>query len=310
MASSSSANWELVTIGRGSFASVHVLTGRPVAFKAVLDSSRTNELHREFAMLCELYQARDRDSIFSFTCPIAYHDSESPDGFTDSGGAQRFSVSIDDLQLLNFPTAVFAMDHVIPLPPSTAKSIRQFYPAGSDSAPDPSLCRLYFGKEIQVTGQSGRPHTFFNSSNFPLDSNRYRHITIPKDCYVTPEKIAFGMGQTISRIHWHMGYDARDIEFVLGGRGFSDVGLYVIDFNQMRHWSKDKADVPALVNAHYANDPYYPCARNTDTLYTQFKAGYMSACPETAYDAATAFLEAIETEQHKRDVKIKSIGVS
>lgn len=46
--------WKLVDIGRGSFATVSVLSGRPVAFKHVISPSRTLELKNEFDYLCSL----------------------------------------------------------------------------------------------------------------------------------------------------------------------------------------------------------------------------------------------------------------
>lgn len=71
----------------------------------------------------------------------------------------------------------------------------------------------------------------------------------------------------------------------------------------MRRWTKTMAEIPDLVQAHYINDPYYPRARPTDPLYHRFKAGYMSAYPDSGEprELGEAFLEAIEAEQAKRD---------
>jgi hypothetical protein len=43
--------WKLVAIGRGSFATVSILSGRPVAFKHIIFTSRTPELKTEFETL-------------------------------------------------------------------------------------------------------------------------------------------------------------------------------------------------------------------------------------------------------------------
>lgn len=44
------------------------------------------------------------------------------------------------------------------------------------------------------------------------------------------------MGEMLGRIHWWVGFDARDIEFIFGGgsRGTdNDTQFFVIDFNQV-----------------------------------------------------------------------------
>ena len=50
------------------------------------------------------------------------------------------------------------------------------------------------------------------------------------------DEIAEGMGEMLGHLHWRGGYDGRDIEFIMGGRGFSGVAMYVIDFNQVTFW--------------------------------------------------------------------------
>ena len=47
--------WKIVLIGRDSFATVSILSGRPVAFKQVIFSDRTPELKTEVEALRCLY---------------------------------------------------------------------------------------------------------------------------------------------------------------------------------------------------------------------------------------------------------------
>lgn len=105
------------------------------------------------------------------------------------------------------------------------------------NAMDPTLCRLYFGKVIKELGPGGRPNRFFNSANFPLDVSRYGkllEVAVEGDCvYPSVEDVAYGMGEMLGRLHWHAGYDGRDVEFVMGGASFSGVAMYIIDFNQV-----------------------------------------------------------------------------
>jgi len=210
---------------------------------------------------------------------------------------------------MGFNHAVYSMDQVSPLPPTVAKQIHLlFYPSlppSSESAPDPTLCRLYFGKVIQEVNTQGRPTRFFNSSNFPLDVARYsrlvvalKHVEFP-----TAEILAKGMGEMVGRLHWHAGFDARDVEFVLGGLGFSDVAPYVIDFNQMRPWSRDITGINLLVESFFNNDPYFPRPRISDPLWPSFCEGYMAAYPGDKEGLALAVIQALQDEQGRRDTQ-------
>jgi hypothetical protein len=66
--------------------------------------------------------------------------------------------------------------------------------------------------------------------------------------YPDIQDILFGMGEMLGRLHWRAGYDARDVEFVMGGASFSGVALFVIDFNQVRY--SMSLFIP-MTNTHY-----------------------------------------------------------
>jgi Zinc finger protein len=68
----------------------------------------------------------------------------------------------------------------------------------------------------------------------------------------------------------------------------------------MRAWKRTSEEIPTLVEAFFINDPYYPRPDPNDSLYVQFKAGYLSVYPENAIDLGEAFLHAIEAEQCRR----------
>ncbi|KAF8621384.1 hypothetical protein AX15_007841 [Amanita polypyramis BW_CC] len=315
MATDVNPEWNLVTVGRGSFASVSVLSGRPVAFKHVIVPQRSQELLREFETLRCIHELCNTNSFFVIPRPLAFYDPNDPrrfqalSGSSDSRyrqGSGRPFIRQEDFRLVGLETAAYAMDHVQPLPLTFGRIVRTlFYPKHADNAPNPSLCRIYFGKVIQEVGRSGRPNRFFNSANFPLDVARYRRVLGSDRAieYPSVERIAFGMGEMLGRLHWHAGCDGRDIEFVIGGMGFSDISFNVIDFNQVRRWKKSSADIPILVEAFYINDPYYPRPIAADPLYVQFKAGYLSAyptIPPEAVELAQMFLLALEAEYAKR----------
>jgi hypothetical protein len=236
--------WNLVAIGRGSFATVSILSGRPVAFKHVINSERTPELKAEFDTLCSIYDFCNTDSFFAIPRPLAYYDPNVSASFISQASsplsvgrsrARRPLVTESDIKALQLESAAYAMDQVLPLPLSAVIIIRNlFYPSGQQNAKVPSLCRLYFGKVIQATAPGGPPSRFFNSANFPLDVSRYQQFQEAHgEDLPNVDEIVQGMGEMLARLHWRGGYDGRDIEFVMGGTFFSDVAMDVIDFNQV-----------------------------------------------------------------------------
>jgi len=219
-----------MTIGRGSFANVSVLTGRTIAFKHVIVSARKQELFKEFLALRTIYNQRDLDSFFSLPEPHAFYDPDDPHSYSstvrrqthESGSTSRRRSPIgpslirkEDFKLLGLETAAYAMDQVQPLPLKFAGVVRNlFYPdTAKATAPAPSLCRIYFGKVISEVRREGQPHRFFNSSNFPLDVGRYQKVVDADEAGFYPDvkDIAYGMGEMLGRLHGRAGYDGRDI---------------------------------------------------------------------------------------------------
>jgi len=233
--------WKFIAIGRGSFATVSILLGRPVAFKHVHTSERTPELEAEFEAIRAIYDLCNADSFFLIPRPLAYYDPSISTSFVSPEAippgrrvrARRPLVTEGDFVALKLSNAAYAMDQVFPLPLKTAEVIRSlFYPPTARGVPVPTLCRLYFGKVIESSKQ---PIASFDSANFPLDLARYNQVlaAVPDAGLPAPEAISHGMGEMLGRLHWRAGYDGRDIEFVLGGMSFSGVEPYVIDFNQV-----------------------------------------------------------------------------
>ncbi|KAF8513438.1 hypothetical protein BU17DRAFT_28489, partial [Hysterangium stoloniferum] len=254
-------------IGRGSFTTISILAGCPVAFKHVLVLQRAPELKAE--VLCSFdaylpYHFCNTKAFFSIPRPLAYY---NPD--------------VD-------PTFVSP----ICMPPGRSSTRTRL----------PLLCQLYFCKIIAT---SGRPNKFFNSANFPLDVARYTQVlsTVTSTTLPSVKKIATGMGEMLGRLHWWAGYDGHDIEFVMGGASFSGIEVYVINFNQLHSWLREKEDIKQLVDAFFINDPYYPRPRAIDPIYRHFRTGYINAYPQQskeAVDIAEAFLLALEAEQAQR----------
>ena len=110
--------WRLVPIGRGSFASVSILSGRPVAFKHVTVRERSGELKTEFEVLRALYDICDTDSFFGFPRPLAFYDPHKPASFLSASSPPLKSrrqplVSESDFKLLELDSAAYAMDQAL-----------------------------------------------------------------------------------------------------------------------------------------------------------------------------------------------------
>jgi hypothetical protein len=68
----------------------------------------------------------------------------------------------------------------------------------------------------------------------------------------------------------------------------------------MRRFDVKDDPIDTLVDAFFANDPYYPRPRTDDALYSAFNAGYVAACPEEWRARGQEFLATIEARQTKR----------
>ncbi|TGZ76574.1 hypothetical protein EX30DRAFT_344794 [Ascodesmis nigricans] len=57
---------------------------------------------------------------------------------------------------------------------------------------------------------------------------------------------SFATGDMLSKMHFRTGFDARDVEFVLGGDGWRGVKPFILDFNQMRPWDRTPSEVSKM----------------------------------------------------------------
>ncbi|KAI9065022.1 hypothetical protein FKP32DRAFT_1590975 [Trametes sanguinea] len=258
-------------IGAGSFASIYAIPGRSIVCKVVHVQEQAAQIKAEYDILHDVHTRCRERSPFVVPRALACFDPHTrellfrplPRRRGLPPGARAFDPAFfADLP----PRACYVMDRVAPLPPRIARFIRaSVYPAKASGAPAPLICRLYFGKQM-------RPSAFVNPHNFPVDVSRYERLRkeFPEDL-LPVEEVVEGMAATLSGVHWDAGYDARDVEFVMAGVADSAmVGLYLIDFNQTRSFDKSHADVTALVEAFFINDPYYPRPIPGDPLYETF----------------------------------------
>ena len=240
-------------IGAGSFAAVYASPGRPIAIKVAHSPDDAAQVEWEFASLQAVLATTQNkpDALFMVPRPLAYYGPQterllfpprpvlsSPNHQERTGIRRRLALHPRPFNPEFFtglpPRPCYIMGRAAPLPPHVARSIRErFYPFVSNVQPEPPLpliCRLYFGKELEL-----RPRAFVNPANFPLDAARYGLLRSEHDGIPSKEEVAQGMGEMLAVIHWEAGYDARDVEFVMTGAQDSvGVRFYVIDFNQVR----------------------------------------------------------------------------
>ncbi|RDB17693.1 hypothetical protein Hypma_001190 [Hypsizygus marmoreus] len=309
-------------IGRGSFGSVHTIHGGPLAYKQVLQQSDADVLLNEYRALESIFVTQTSHSFFSLPRPYVYYNPEFDIIACNYQGnleESPYQSKVTKDLFCGFDKACYLMERVFGIPYPAALVIREMYYPQSISAPSPTLCRLYFGKVLDVDDdvkmkekkEARRPRRFFTSANFPLDVKRYAALAVRFPCLPAASAVAYGMGEMLGRIH-RRGYDGSDIEFVLGGDGFVGFRFVTIDFNQMRTNAllHSPASARGLAVSFFRNDPYYPRPRTTDTLYLDFRRGYLAAWPHhvEAKTAALAFLAAIEEEQLGRDAAKVSVS--
>lgn len=146
-----------------------------------------------------------------------------------------------------------------------------------------------------------------------------------KEAMLTPE--------STQAMHWTVGTDAADVEFVLGtapvqhylkfveaqhlppGSNVSvldfnrSVHLWLLDFDQCGEMTRDDAGVDSAVNAFWENDPYYPRPvppTNQDhSLWEVFRAGYLkhsSSILGPEVQLADAFIDRVIQEAQRRSM--------
>ena len=231
-------------IGSGSFATVYVTKGNPVAFKVVHHQSESKTVLAEFEVLRAVYENCRSIPGFMVPGPKGYFDPhEGTIVFRSGRTVPVVTAGPSSMAAKSVPTlfdgvshihhrAMYAMDRVHRFPEALSRVLAEKYlPASVTDLP--FLLRIYLGKVVRSTG-------FINTRKFPVDSERYEYLrrtaelTLPEFPPLPPvRKVARYMGQTLAKVHFRAGYDTRDIEFVCGGDGWAEACFYIIDFNQV-----------------------------------------------------------------------------
>lgn len=124
------------------------------------------------------------------------------------------------------------------------------------------LVRIYLGRRRLLHQTRGK--RFFSLRNFPLHADQAEELDLP--C----ERYAKAMAEALATLHWAVGTDAADVEFVLGAprdeapkEGYETLflgqhALWVLDFDCSRPIQANDAGLTAIARSFWRNDPYYP----------------------------------------------------
>lgn len=210
---------------------------------------------------------------------------------------------------------------------------------------DDCLVRLYLGKRRdKTTRRRPGPKRFFGLRNFPLCLDQMQ------DLGLDTHHFASVMAETLAFLHWKVGIDAADVEFVLGrppnlvhepvpsyeqlqemrvntstyrvtsGEEAPATHLWLLDFNQCQAITRDGKGVDQAVKRFLDNDPYYPRPSGTaggveDRLWQAFKSHYLEASTRMNGEVETRelpilFIERLEEAIWERQNKRNNVQSS
>ena len=218
------------------------------------------------------------------------------------------------------PRDVLCTERILPLPKELRHAIiDQWCPkalnakAKAEKTNQDCLVRIYLGR--RQTPRS-RPLSMFQLRNFNLWVDMIHELNIAQF-----GDVAETMGLALGVLHWSVGTDARDVEFVLGsaptpteipltyaqirsmpasGSTWKQVKkhnfrrravrLWLLDFNQCQTMTRGGAGIAMAVRAFYENDPYFPRPHGANSfeedLWRIFRTSYEKAGAWALRDAS------------------------
>ncbi|RYP23168.1 hypothetical protein DL765_001253 [Monosporascus sp. GIB2] len=286
-------------IGAGACGAVFAQEGKSFALK--LAKSTDSDLWNDYLMHLLIFEKIKRREI-EIKVPECYFfvPKEDPEYFQVH---QTLCEAAQDV--CHVPTDILVTERIIPFPEVTRKLLIEKYCAGrikqralTDPANKDCLVRVYLGS---LQGKSGG--MFFSLRNFKL------HLNQMVELQLDVEGMASQMGKSLAVMHWAARTDARDVEFALGSlteksitdydevlkmkpRTFTGpesrrnedffhrkIELWLLDFNQVRTITLDKAGVAQVVEAMTINDPYFPKPLQDNPVarrvWNRFAASYL-----------------------------------
>ncbi|KAH0337868.1 hypothetical protein KCU81_g7933, partial [Aureobasidium melanogenum] len=169
------------------------------------------------------------------------------------------------------------------------------------------LVRLYLGR--RGVSRSKVWAEDMSLRNFPMHVDEMERLSLPITAYITT------MAQSLALMHWKVGIDANDVEFVLGdsiggdkNRDGHAVSIWLLDFNQCQRFNHDQAGLKQIVDGFWWNDPYYPRPSSSHpqdrVWWDTFLSRYLDASALlTNSEMPREFIQVVEEEGERRRVR-------
>ncbi|KAF2431422.1 hypothetical protein EJ08DRAFT_567387, partial [Tothia fuscella] len=310
-------------IGAGACGIVYEELGECKAIK--LAKTMDEQLENDWQFHVAIVKAFDQSTIL-------HEELQIPKVFdfirrTDDAWWEKYKKLFPDEDRVKEQMDVLITEQILPLPEELRYAIIDEWclehlkkAAKEDPRNKDCLIRVYFGQHTQ---HREKPLTSFPLRNYNLHVDKIVHLEIERAHRL---RLAHTMGKALAVMHWSVGTDAHDVEFVLGSsptpkeeltppkiktkplddktntspkgstppkkgmlHGPSKLGsqhnykrravrLWMLDFNQCRKMSKDKAGIDLAVQAFFHNHPYFPRPLCEDVneveLWDDFARGY------------------------------------
>ncbi|EUC37263.1 hypothetical protein COCCADRAFT_86196 [Bipolaris zeicola 26-R-13] len=284
-----------IEVGRGQCGTVLALNDTDSVVKIPNSPAKEDELFTDYQIHYSVYSTLAPLSSVNISVP-------RPEAWITRGSTIWFSTascfpkgipSIPNYGLISkrilSVRLCFREDIVDLLCPKAIKTIKTKFLARHEN--NDCLVRLYLGRRSCT---SHREAGCFQLRNFPLHVNEMKRLGL------RPERYAVTMAQTLAFLHWKVGIDANDVEFVLGGGHLvsssypseqevraatkdtagrlhmtnlrnEQTSMWLLDFNQCQRFEYHADDeagckevMKKLVEGFWFNDPYYPRPTATD----------------------------------------------
>ncbi|XP_014557798.1 hypothetical protein COCVIDRAFT_14977 [Bipolaris victoriae FI3] len=284
-----------IEVGRGQCGTVLALNDTDSVVKIPNSPAKEDELFTDYQIHYSVYSTLAPLSSVNISVP-------RPEAWITRGSTIWFSTAscfpkgipsipnygLISKRILSVPLC-FREDIVDLLCPKAIKTIKTKFLARHEN--NDCLVRLYLGRRSCT---SHREAGNIRLRNFPLHVNEMKRLGL------RPERYAVTMAQTLAFLHWKVGIDANDVEFVLGGGHLCQRFEYHADDE-----AGCKEVMKKLVEGFWFNDPYYPRPTATDEgdkkLWGVFVEHYLKTSAEhVSHQGPKEFIEAVVEKGKQR----------
>lgn len=274
-------------IGKGQCGTIYALKGTTMVIKLPNATQKVDELFRD----CQFHALISTTfSSLPDTLSTLYNINVPKMGLWVDPAASHFwqlyNSKFPNTDVITVPNYGLVSERILPVPlPVRSALVDALFPKESKPCKEAFLAkpenrdcliRLYLGRRSESRPPLDNTHL----RNFPLHIDEMEHLGLDTSSY------AQTMAQTLAILHWKVGIDANDVEFVLGRApqikldstisqlqsatkdtasglwktdfGGQGVSMWLLDFNQCATFTKDEAGLKKLVDGFWWNDPYYP----------------------------------------------------